>query len=219
MMHGWYDTGGYSMTNTESQPDHAESVEACIGIDIACPDCEYNLRGLPGPIVDCPECGLTTDVPVLAARQWDKPWYRAPGFNTLMWPAVVAFIGWITTTVVSTLSGPNQWATYAWMLLALAIWLWLMFRATKLLKGSVGFFLALLAHALVLGFLVGIVGLMVMAIATVLDLIQGDTDLVGTLSGVAWLVGFSVLLWVCRRIERAIAGVCIRHHLRRKPTN
>lgn len=33
-----------------------------ISTDVACPHCQYNLRGLAGPIVNCPECGVEVNV-------------------------------------------------------------------------------------------------------------------------------------------------------------
>ncbi len=206
------------MTDEERQPDHAQSTEACIDIDIACPDCEYNLRGLPGPVVSCPECGLRSDVPVLASRQWDKPWYRAPGFNTLMGPAALFTIGWFLGPIVSGLLGHNQAATYAVMLLAAGLWVWLMIRAAKLLGGPVGIWLALLSHLLVIGYLASLLGIISMVVITIRALVIQQVD---TLSAVYVSLGFAVFLliiWGCRRIERAIAGVCIRHHLRRRTT-
>ena len=115
------------MNDTETRPKSDGPIE--IQIDIACPDCEYNLRGLPGPIVNCPECGLTTDVPVLATRQWNKPWYKAPGFNTLMWPAVIAFISWIAFGVLFSLFSGQPLVVYSLILFAFALWVWFMIRA------------------------------------------------------------------------------------------
>ncbi len=209
--------GGYSMTDTESQPVHEKSIEVCI--DIACPDCEYNLRGLPGPIVNCPECGLSTDVPVLAARQWDKPWYRAPGFNTIMWPAALFMISWFVGPIVSGMLGPDQAATYSAMLLALVLWVWLMIRAARLLGGPIGFGLALLSHMLVVGYLIGLIGVIWAVIITVLALINQEVNVLAAVYVSLALAVFLLIIWGCRRVERAIAGVCIRHHLRRKPTN
>lgn len=37
--------------------------------DVACPNCDYNLRGLQGLMVRCPECGMIWDVIDLAAMR------------------------------------------------------------------------------------------------------------------------------------------------------
>ena len=57
-----------------------------IQADLACPQCQYNLRGLRGEIVSCPECGARCDVARLIAARWEKPWYKAPLFNLLALP-------------------------------------------------------------------------------------------------------------------------------------
>ena len=51
--------------------------------DVACPGCEYNLRGLYGPVVSCPECGLTCDVAKLVQQKWEKSWQHAPKFHVV----------------------------------------------------------------------------------------------------------------------------------------
>jgi hypothetical protein len=42
--------------------------------DLPCPQCDYNLRGLRGVVVQCPECGATFDVARLIAQRWRGPW-------------------------------------------------------------------------------------------------------------------------------------------------
>lgn len=202
------------MTETQTHPDGLFPVE----IDIACPDCDYNLRGLPGPVVDCPECGLTTDVPVLAARRWNKPWYQAPGFNRLLWPAATATIAWMASIFLMASDSANDLLLVSVCIICvLTLWVFLMIRAARLLNGWTGFWLALVAHGLVAGYLVGIIGLFTNVILGILALMDIFNN-TGLLMYGAWSAVFALLLWVCRRIERAIAGVCIRHHLRRKPT-
>ena len=62
-------------------PEAAEAVETVetgdrgideIRQDLACPDCQYNLRGLIGAIVSCPECGMTVNVGELVTHQDDE---------------------------------------------------------------------------------------------------------------------------------------------------
>lgn len=188
-----------------------------VAIDIACPGCEYNLRGLLGPVVVCPECGLLSDVPELAARQWDKPWYKAPGFNTLAWPAAGAF-GWYFFLVPLSSASIGGGGT-AIALAGLTLWVLLMYRAYKVFDTAKGIWLALAMHALVAGFLVSILGLIVSIILCVLaisDVQSSDNKWISIV--ILMFVCFMLLLWGSRRVERAIAGACIRHHLRRKPT-
>lgn len=188
-------------------------------IDIACPRCEYNLRGLVGPVVVCPECGLESDVPELAARRWDKPWYKAPGFNTLIWPA---FCGWLWVFFVLPVTAVtigDQTATVTIGLLGLAVWAGLMYRAYRVFDEALAVGLALAGHLLVAGFVAGVFGLIWSVIAAVVYVLNPPARVELSDMGV-WVVLTGVwgaLLWVCRRVERRIAGACIRRYLRRRP--
>ncbi len=207
-------------TQTGSDPRAIASDAVPVAIDIACPGCDYNLRGLPGPVVDCPECGLQSDVPELAARQWNKPWYKAPGFNTLTWPAVSAY-GWyfFLVPMSSAYAGLNSdAAVLAVMLAGLTLWVLLMYLAYKVFDSAKGIWLALLMHVLVAGFLVSVLGLIVTIFMSAAELsdqgVRPDSMAIGLFA----FLCFMGVFWVSRRIERAIAGACIRHHLRRRPT-
>lgn len=207
-----------SMPKDATQTEPPGSTE--VRIDIACPGCEYNLRGLPGPIVDCPECGLCSNVAELATRQWDKPWYKAPGFNTLCWPGIWAFICLFFVQPgldMNGFMGPLGLAV-AW-LLSLIGWVTLMYRAYRALGGLLGVWLALLMHILVVGFIVGAFGLFIMIVVSVVALYERDLGPISATFGFLSVAVIVLILWGCRRVERAIAGACIRHHLRRKPTD
>lgn len=204
---------------TESVPPATPPEAVPVTIDIACPGCEYNLRGLLGPVVDCPECGLQSDVPELAARRWDKPWYKAPGFNTLAWPAIWALFSLFFVLPVidaNGFMGPQD--SLIASLLCLIGWATLMYRAYRALGGMLGIGLALLMHILIVGFIVGAFGFFIMIIVGVIALYEFDADPVSVGYGVFATAIIVLILWVCRRVERAIAGACIRHHLRRKPS-
>ena len=60
--------------------------------ELTCPRCGYSLYGLGGSVVQCPECGTLCNVARPIAAQWRKPWYKAPGFNTLVWLSACATI-------------------------------------------------------------------------------------------------------------------------------
>ena len=83
------------MTSPGGQPG-GEYVDA-IRQDLECPNCRYNLRGLIGAVVTCPECGNNCDVAHLVANRWRKAWFRAPGFNRLVLP-----IGWLASVIGSS---------------------------------------------------------------------------------------------------------------------
>lgn len=205
-------------TQTEPVPSGAPPDAVPVAIDVACPGCEYNLRGLLGPVVDCPECGLRSDVPELAARRWDKPWYKAPGFNTLAWPAVCVYLWYFFLMPMSYAYFGSRAGVAAVVLTGLTIWGLLMYRAYKVFDAAKGLLLALAMHVLVAGFLFGIIGLFVTVILCVVGVIDGRAGEIKSVLIAALTLGcFVVVLWVSRRVERAIAGACIRHHLRRAP--
>ncbi len=183
-----------------------------------CPDCEYNLRGLPGPIVSCPECGLESDVPVLAARQWDKPWYRAPGFNALGIPAGWMFVGWIVASIILANVGLYSPLGLTVILIGILGWCVLMAFAYRAIGGFLGLGLALLIHVVLIGYLTSLIGGFVLVTVGILNAMEGQTNTASTLWGSLWFAILCGVFWGCRRAERAIAGVCIRHYLRRKPT-
>lgn len=57
------------------------------------------------------------------------------------------------------------------MLLSAALWVWLMMRAVILLGGSIGIWLALLYHLLVMGCLAGLLGIISMVFITIRALV------------------------------------------------
>ncbi|MHC4109101.1 MAG: hypothetical protein ACYSTY_13560, partial [Planctomycetota bacterium] len=61
--------------------------------ELACPRCEYSLKGLRGDVVTCPECGTECDLAKLMLGQWVGPWYRAPGFGRILAPVACVAIG------------------------------------------------------------------------------------------------------------------------------
>lgn len=205
-------------TQTGSDPPALASHAVPVAIDIACPGCDYNLRGLPGPVVDCPECGLRSDVPELAARQWDKPWYKAPGFNTLTWPAACAYLWYFFLVPMSFAYFDSESAVTAIVLAGVALWVLLMYRAYKVFDTAKGIWLALLMHFLVAGFLVSVLGLIVTIFMGAAELSDQGVRPDSMAIGLSAFLCFMGVFWVSRRIERAIAGACIRHHLRRRPT-
>jgi len=190
----------------------------CVEIDVMCPQCEYNLRGLAGPIVACPECGLESDVPVLASRQWTKPWYKAPGFNTLILPGGCAFLSLFILNIVDGLTHSDPMIGSGTALIVLALWVWLMIRAYRVLNGWLGVVLALIGHGLVIGIFVSVLAIIILLITGVLTLIEGGFGLTDTSKWFAAILLAIFVFAVCRIIEREIAKTCIRHHLRHKPT-
>jgi hypothetical protein len=137
--------------------------------DLACPGCGYNLRGLAGDVVNCPECGQSCDVAKLVKWNWAGSLHRAPGLNTLAWPAIWLVMGSVTIgcllaralRLFDALVYGHGWRltllvfTVLCTAAILPVWMWLMYRAWRNWRGVGGLGLALLAHAIVGAFVVG----------------------------------------------------------------
>jgi hypothetical protein len=182
--------------------------------NLRCPGCEYDLRGLGGEIVTCPECGTATDVARLVVGRWQGPWYQAPGYSGLVWP-----VAWLMSCglvfmcagamMVERIEWAGDWLPLA-IMMGVTVLGWLLILS--LLRGRMAgraVPLSLLAHGLTLGYIVGVAGV-----------IWGGVNLfrmsgimaAQALSAVVAILG-GTLFWACRRCERWIGGVCIRHHL------
>ena len=191
-----------------------EELVKAIQRDLACPQCEYNLRGLYGAIVSCPECGATCDVAKLVSLRWTKPWYRAPGLGTVSLPAAWSVLGLIALPFAVTLDVSGRaGGLLAW----LGVWLWLLWRAWRLFEGAEGVFLALANHALLAGYLLGVGGFIILVVRTIVTFVvptigHDPLQLFGSVCVLALLV---LLAWACRRAERFVAQRCIRRYLAR----
>lgn len=203
--------------------DHIQQVTQ----DLACPQCEYNLRGLHGEVVNCPECGEPCNIAKLIERRWTKPWWKAPKFNTVLMPAVTLYVAMLLS-IPSNLAGllltrntvGELPVLMIWLLLISTLWLWLMNRAYRLFDSQRGIWLALLAHVLVAGYL--------MALMIGLSFLMGLVMLIFTPSFSSQLASIAItllilivaiaIIYACRRGERYIAGQCIRRYLNR-PTD
>lgn len=202
---------------------------AAIAQDVECPSCGYNLRGLRGSIVTCPECGTRSDAAKLVSQRWTKPWHRAPGFNTLLVPCAWFAASYLLLVLIdvagfarihqplfnvsrgwtATVSAPL--ITAALFLLFLLVWLWLMWRAWRLFQSMRGVWLALLAHGVFVGYLFVVLTGLGFLLNGVLML--GDEPVS---AAILLLVSATLLIggvWLCRRGERYIASQCIRRYL------
>lgn len=190
--------------------------------DLPCPECEYNLRGLFGPRVDCPECGQRVDLVQLATRRWDKPWYKAPGYNFLALPAAWALVGtvgaFLFSRVASEALGPAPFVGYALVVVSLAglivlvVWsalLWFAYRRFGRDARAVGY--ALLKHVALCGYLAGIIMLAGGLIAAILA--SSRDAMSGVFIGCAVFVGGIALFVAARFAERAGAKFCIKKWL------
>lgn len=78
--------------------------EEPIDVDIPCPACGYNLRGLPGDLIRCPECGARS----LRRSVW-QAMLRRHGQMHFADPPILAFLcAWVTLAfgAISLIVGP-----------------------------------------------------------------------------------------------------------------
>lgn len=195
--------------------------------DVACPGCGYNLRGLGGGEVVCPECGTASDVGRLLTRRWDKPWYRAPKYNLLAMPE-----GWVLVSAVGLMFAaaandvraggfmPIPMLLAGWAMVTLLGWVLLMVWACRSMDGLGTLGYALLVHVALGGYMVGLpmfVGGLAWAVSDLIELFQTSRHQQNLFWSGLLLVGGVGLFWVGRSIERFVAGYCIRLYLRRRP--
>lgn len=207
--------------SNSAEQSGADRVEA-IREDLACPDCEYNLRGLSGDVVTCPECGRVCDVAALVTARWTGKWYKAPGLNTMLIPTAVAVVGgliWLTTSVSFVIRDPYQAGSVIWswaiLGITLAVWLWRMAVTSRAFDRPVkGPALAMLAHALFVGYLGGLVFFVSGLASFLFGLFETGASGVGM--GLLMIGGSVAVIWGCRWGEKFIAGYCIREYLRRQ---
>lgn len=187
---------------------------------ILCPVCGYSLRGLAGRVVACPECGAECDIAKIVTRKWLGPWYQAPGVNTLARPAAVIIVlalllanlpglreeGWLPVTVGR--------ATVIVVLLCLVAWGVLMRRAYRVFGDMRGIWLPLFVHALLVGYVVGVVGASCGGVYALTAVARGNA--IDTLASIVACAVGTALFYACRRGERYIAEQCIREYLARE---
>ena len=192
--------------------------------DLPCPGCGYNLRGLAGDVVSCPECGQSCDVAQLSNAGNVLSWRLAPGLGILTAPAVWLLLAPTVTAclIALTLSvfqdalpWPRNTDDACLVFLGLGavviapVWGWLMYRAWRYWPGAVGVGLALLAHVVVVAYVAGAyVGV-------------SELCLLGAVSRGGWVpvlalvfpVACVLLWWAGNRGYRYLAERCILRRL------
>lgn len=185
--------------------------------DAACPMCEYNLRGLRGDPVTCPECGGQFSVRKLIECRWEKPWYKAPGFTRACGPAVGFMLGFLISIVflVLLLSTGSDAGDVAGGLVLIAILLGTLagfYVAQDVFPGGRGIGLAAVSLVIAASYLCG-----------AFTLLGGLLGFIGSVASDGASAAFSLLflllgvalIYVGRRTERYIATRCIHAYLRR----
>jgi hypothetical protein len=191
---------------------HAEEIRQ----GITCPQCEYDLRGLPGAVVICPECGLEVDVAKVVVSRWTAPWYRAPGLNALFLPLAWIFLA----TLIAICAGlvlfefhmrSTPWVALFTAVLIIGVWLILLARLRNRLDNDMAIPLALFAHVVFVMYIAAIV-MFLPAIILMMDAVFHGTAIAAIIHAV-WLAFSIGLFWAARWSERYIASHCIRQHL------
>lgn len=179
--------------------------------ELCCPQCGYSLRGVPGDVGTCPECGIECDLTRMIVNQWTGPWYHAPKFSQVLAPLAIVSLGmWGVLIVFAFEMQLDRTPTYTALAAgALAVaWLCLMWRLRNMMLDGAAMGLALLAHGILAGYIVSLVGtIWLLCLA-----ITGGSLMVAApaLVSVLPLVG---LAWAGRRGEKHIAQRCIREYL------
>ncbi|UCD76713.1 MAG: hypothetical protein JSV91_07255 [Phycisphaerales bacterium] len=200
----------------------ARGVEKLEGIqqDLACPACEYNLRGLRGEVVVCPECGMRIDAARLISRKWTGPWHSAPHYTSLCLPTVIAMAYAVSIVVGSAWLGsefPDLLQVPEWLLgtvLTLMMWGSLLTWMVHRFGDRKGLWLSLLAHVILFCYLVGALGGVLFLLLEADALLSGQW--VQILRYCLGLCFFAALVLAGQLGERYIARQCIRRHLQRQ---
>lgn len=188
-----------------------------IFINLYCPECRCRLNGEFCPRGDCPSCGHSIDVPELAIRQWDRPWYLAPGFTRLIWPPVWLWFCALSMFWIKPFEYDRE-VTLLVFFIVFLVWLVLMLRAIKITDNALGLIFALILHILATTSLISIIGMLICVFMMVVSVIMGhDNKYISIIVGLLISILLALLLVACICGERLIAKACIRDYFRRNP--
>ena len=184
---------------------------------LMCLKCDYSLRGLPGDIVTCPECGESINIAAVMMKQWTGPWFKAPLYNVLAVPLAWAFLI-LSIAVVGMIANEFQSNALpillAILIVGAGVWVALLFDTTKKYGNSEGAFLALLVHLIFIGYILGSIGVIGSLIGVIVS-ISDDRGASNILTSVIILVVCISTFVISRLGEKFVAGRCIRQHVRR----
>jgi hypothetical protein len=187
---------------------------------LACPHCTYSLRGLPGDVVTCPECGNGIDIARLVALRWTGRWFRAPMFALLSLPLAVIVVGFILLGVLlgvaASLGADSVGAglLIAGPLFIFAVWVAGLALVTRRFGSGEGLWLSILCHAIFAGYFVGAPGFILLVVKVIASFAQGFGYV--SLPGAVTAIGFAGLVATAYFGERYVARRCIRRYLRRQ---
>jgi len=202
---------------SDSGREHLEEIQG----DLACPSCQYNLRGLRGETVQCPECGMNVNVAHLIAQRWQIAWNKAPGYTKIAGPvlsaAVVTFVSLPFLMIVVDRAGyiPAQ-AVITVLSIVLGftlIWLYQIWRIYVTLDGIWGVRMCLVAHLVLAGYVVCSWGSLIFLGYTVF----GNMFIAFRAVTLLIAVGLAVSLVYLFRADKALGTAMIARYLRNQP--
>ena len=204
------------------EDDHT-SADAAASPDVQCPACGYSLRGLPGVVVRCPECGRQWDLPELIARR-RRDWTSNRLYGLLGNAGVTLLAALLIVLLVPVTAAIHALAAVVVFLCGLAMlgfWFSLIVRVFQCSRVSEAIMLIVLMQILVAMFIIcGVLllpGLLALA-GGAIDAMFSQRPLVAlAISAVgAATVGVAIGgLLICRRLDRFIGRRCIEWDLRR----
>jgi hypothetical protein len=191
--------------------------ERIIQTDLECLSCGYNLRGLAGSVIQCPECGVECDVPRMIANRWTGRWQQAPGYFILIAPLASMLFGalgllFLFVWEMARLEGSGL-LTFMLAVLLLGVWVHMLGRARTLFGDDRGLTLALLVHGLFAMYVAGL-------ILVVWGILRTSRHAEWALIAMNLLMALfgSALLVLARRGERWVAEQCIKRYVLKRST-
>lgn len=213
-------SGNFMTDSNEQQPpiiqtDKPSAIEEVLR-DVYCPDCQYNLRGLLGNDVKCPECGRTCDIAELVSIQWTKPWYKAPYFNMLCLPLYFGILSIFVVPIVS-IAISNFQTQQAMLLMSFAGWLACLHVPYRIFKSMFGVWLSLMLHGAFIGLMGGSFTIVICFVTIFVSPSYRPSQKDYTWLFVCLLliaIGLLVI-WLSRKAEKYVAQQCINQYLAR----
>ena len=185
--------------------------------ELCCLSCDYSLRGLPGDVVTCPECGARWNVIRLQTLVRVLSWHDTPGMGKMWAPAWWLFCCSIVMLVVIFAFPPSAEAT-AWVVALIVTMLagWILFlRPNYTFFNDVkGLLICILAHGVFVGYLVGILLLLTTAVVGCFSYYDAQIFIPPFVVAVVGTALAVASLFTAYRATKYIGRQCLRQHLR-----
>ena len=187
--------------------------------DVACPQCDQNLRGLRGRVVSCPECGHRCDIAALIGVRWNYSWRHTPLVPLVLSPASLALGSAILIGLYVAVTHFLYLPAVGWDWAAMGagvLWIVAMLRVRIVFGDGQGWTLAAVGHVMLLLITLSVVAV-VGLIGVLLVTLQGPEP---WMNWVMWatlpgLVFAALPWWLILRWNRWIKLTCLDRHLRK----